>query len=172
MLPSEINISELQNKIWYIIKPENQQPNNNQNPNIQNENESFELKLNDIMKLGRIKYVITDLNLNNTLTSIEDSNSQAIFDLIHDHGNGVLNPEICCIVCLGNDSEEGCPLINICKCSESMSVHYSCIKKWINSKLSHKKNEKETVFSYNMKSFNCSVCKTPYPCKNFFKHFN
>lgn len=165
MQPTEENISELQNKIWYIIKPENQQQINNQNPNIQNENESFELKLNDIMKLGRIKYVITDLCLNNAVTSIEDNNSQAVYNLIHDHGEGIENRDITCIVCLLHDSDEGCPLINICKCSESMSVHYSCVKKWITSKLNIKKNDKETVFSYNMKSFNCSVCKTPYPCK-------
>lgn len=61
MQPTEENINELQNKIWYIIKPENAQPENNQNPSIKIENESFELKLNDIIKLGRVKYVITEL---------------------------------------------------------------------------------------------------------------
>jgi hypothetical protein len=165
MIPTEENINDLQNKIWYIIKPENQQSINNQNPQIQNENESFELKLNDIMKLGRIKYVITDLCIDGNVTSIEDSNSKAVYDLIHNHGEAIDNQDITCIVCLLHTSEEGCPLINLCKCSESMSVHYSCVKKWITSKLSTKKNDKETVFSYNMKSFNCSVCKTPYPRK-------
>lgn len=165
MLPTEENINDLQNKIWYIIKPENAQPENNQNPSIKIENESFELKLNDIMKLGRIKYVITDLCLGGVTTSIEDSNSHAVYKLILDYNVSINDPKICCIYCLQHDSEDGGQLINLCKCSSSMSVHYGCVKTWINMKLSIKRNESETVTSYNMKSFNCSVCRTPYPCK-------
>ena len=33
------------------------------------------------------------------------------------------------------------------------------------TKLSIKENEKKTVKSYNIKSFNCEICKTPYPFK-------
>lgn len=32
-------------------------------------------------------------------------------------------------------------------------------------KISHKENPKKTVSSYNMKSFNCEICKTPYPLR-------
>jgi len=32
-------------------------------------------------------------------------------------------------------------------------------------KLSYKENTKKTVSSYNMKSFNCEICKTPYPLR-------
>lgn len=168
MQPSEYNINELQNKIWYIIKPEvNLNPNQNQNPNIKNENESFSLKLNDVMKLGRIKYVITDLCLNGVLSSIENDDSGAVFKLILDYNESIIDPEITCKYCLSHDCFENTPLIKLCVCSESMSVHYGCVKKWIGVKLSHKKNEKESVFSYNMKSFNCDICKTPYPRKSF-----
>ncbi len=41
----------------------------------------------------------------------------------------------------------------------------------MNTKLSIKENEKKTVTSYNMKSFNCEICKTPYPRKNYFYSF-
>lgn len=166
MSPTENNINELQNKIWYIIKPETTTtPNQNQNPNILNENESFELRLNDIMKLGRIKYVITDLSLDGRLRSIEDTDSDSIYNLILDYNNSIKDPEIVCKYCLLHECGNGSALVKLCVCSESMSVHYDCVKKWITMKLSHKKNEKETVFSYNMKSFNCDVCRTPYPCK-------
>lgn len=173
MPPTEQNINDLQNKIWYIIKPETStNPNQNQNPNIQNENESFELKLNDIMKLGRIKYVITDLCLNEKLKSIEDKNADAIYNLILDYNHSISDPEIVCKYCLNHECGQGSSLVKLCVCSESMSVHLACVKKWISMKLSHKKNEKETVFSYNMKSFNCDVCKNPYPCKfNLFISF-
>ena len=33
------------------------------------------------------------------------------------------------------------------------------------TKLIIKKKKKKTVKSYNIKSFNCEICKTPYPCK-------
>ena len=57
-------------------------------------------------------------------------------------------------------------MINLCKCTGSISaVHFQCLKYWMNTKLTKKQNEKDTVFSYNMKSFNCEICKTPYPCK-------
>jgi hypothetical protein len=166
MLPIEANINDLQNKIWFIIKPEHiQGGNNNQNNNIQNENDSFDLKLNDIVKLGRVKYVITDLCLDGVVTSIEDSKSKSIFKLIHEHQQVIDNPDIQCIVCF-NHYLENDPLINLCTCSQTMSVHYECVKKWINTKLSIKQNNGETVTSYNMKSFNCSICKTPYPRKS------
>ncbi len=35
----------------------------------------------------------------------------------------------------------------------------------MNTKLTIKENDRKTVNSYNMKSFNCEICKTPYPCK-------
>jgi hypothetical protein len=176
MTPTEENINELQNKIWYIIKPEshnNQMNNNQQNPSIANENEGFELKLNDIMKLGRIKYVITDLLINNTLTSIEDSNSIPVYNLILNYTNHITDPEIACKYCLSPDVGDGSdPLIKLCVCNESMSVHYQCVKKWISTKLSFKNNNnKDTVYSYNIKCFNCDICKTPYPCKPFFLIF-
>ena len=72
---------------------------------------------------------------------------------------------VLCKICLVNNEEEGNPLINLCKCSGSMEyIHYSCVKLWMNTKLTIKENEKKTVLSYNMRSFNCEICKTPYPC--------
>jgi hypothetical protein len=43
-----------------------------------------------------------------------------------------------------------------------------CLKSWMQTKLSTKENEKKTVTLYSMKSFNCEICKTPYPCKKNF----
>jgi E3 ubiquitin-protein ligase DOA10 len=59
------------------------------------------------------------------------------------------------------------PFINLCLCKGSMSfIHFECLKRWMGCKLVIKQNEKKTVTSYNMKSFNCEICKTPYPCNN------
>jgi len=57
-------------------------------------------------------------------------------------------------------------MINLCKCTGSISsIHFNCLKRWMNTKLSTKENEKKTVISHSMKSFNCEICMTPYPCK-------
>jgi hypothetical protein len=58
MTPSESNINEIQNKIWFVIKHEDNNITENLNSGM------HELKLNDVIKLGRVKYVITELNLN------------------------------------------------------------------------------------------------------------
>lgn len=60
MQPTEFNINELQNKIWYIIKQEDDAKNLNQNRAIPNENERFEIQLNNIIKLGRIKLLTSN----------------------------------------------------------------------------------------------------------------
>lgn len=164
MLPSEDNINELQNKMWMIIKSEVSNSGNSNVSAMVNESDCFDLKLNDIIKLGRIKYAVTDLSLNGVVSSIEGNDSKSIFKLIHEHQEVIEDTDIQCIVCFNHFSEND-PLINLCSCSKEMSVHYECVKKWINTKLTVKVNEKETVTSYNMKSFNCSICKTPYPCK-------
>jgi len=71
-----------------------------------------------------------------------------------------------CKICLSNTNEPTNPFISLCKCTGSMRfIHYECLKKWMAVKLVTKENEKKTVTSYNMKAFNCEICKTPYPCK-------
>ena len=54
----------------------------------------------------------------------------------------------------------------LCNCNGGLRFsHFECIKKWMETKLITKENEKKTVKSYNIKSFNCEICKTPYPFK-------
>jgi len=174
MNPNEENINSLQNKIWYIIKSEelsnnsaNQQQTQQQ---IVNENGFAELKLNDIVKLGRVKYAITEIKINGVKASIDQANIEhQVFNLIPDYNKQTVSSNmdgVLCKICLTNNEEEGNPLINLCRCSGSMEfIHYSCVKMWMNTKLSNKVNESQTVFSYNMKSFNCEICKTPYPLR-------
>jgi|LauGreDrversion4_2_1035121.scaffolds.fasta_scaffold449598_1 hypothetical protein len=59
-------LTNLQEKIWYVVKPN---PINNNNNNATATNSQFQsnfiyvLKKNDIIKLGRIKFVIRDMNI-------------------------------------------------------------------------------------------------------------
>lgn len=87
------------------------------------------------------------------------------------HDNNT-QPDIVCKICLSNNEEEGNPMVNLCKCTGTISsVHFICLKSWMNTKLTVKENEKKSVISYSMKSFNCEICKTPYPC-NFYLTFS
>lgn len=43
-----------------------------------------------------------------------------------------------CRVCFGRDAGERNPLLNLCRCSGSVkSIHYLCLKRWINTKSKH-----------------------------------
>jgi hypothetical protein len=59
-------LTNLQEKIWYVVKPN---PINNNSNNATATNSQFQsnfiyvLKKNDIIKLGRIKFVIRDMNI-------------------------------------------------------------------------------------------------------------
>ncbi len=80
MIPTEENINELQNKLWYVIKSDD----------VLNENSGFsnnvyDLKINDIIKLGRVKYAITEIKINNNLKTIEKDVEKPVFNLIYDY---------------------------------------------------------------------------------------
>lgn len=82
MLPTEENISDLQNKIWYVVK---QEPVGN-NPPIQYiANDVYALKINDIIKLGRVKYAITEIKIKDRIYSIDKDVEKPVFNLICDY---------------------------------------------------------------------------------------
>ena len=60
--PTEKNINDLSNKIWYVLKND---PNlsNNSNQTITNTNDDYYLCKNDVMKLGRVKYSLNEINI-------------------------------------------------------------------------------------------------------------
>jgi hypothetical protein len=84
MLPTEENINDLQNKIWYVIKQED--TNNATNNTVPlNSNDLYDIKINDIIKLGRVKYVITEMKMNDKLLTIERDVQYPVFNLICDY---------------------------------------------------------------------------------------
>ena len=183
MQPSEENIINLSNKIWYVLKSEDSQSSTNLQT-ITNINEDYNLCKNDIIKLGRVKYALNHIHIpdkgdiidietpNDPLSyNIEsiNRNSLPVFNFIYTVKNEIKNndEENICKICYGNSNENDNPLVHLCSCSGGIRfAHYFCIKKWMETKLIIKENEKKTVKSYNIKSFNCEICKTPYPCKN------
>lgn len=85
MLPTEENINEMQNKIWYVVKQEESGIGNNNLNSNSNSNDLYEIKINDIIKLGRVKYAITEMKINGKLFSIDKDVERPVFNLIHDY---------------------------------------------------------------------------------------
>ena len=81
MATSEQNINDMQNKIWYVVKQED-----GAMANItSSSNDIYDIKINDIIKLGRVKYAITEMKLNNSLLTIDKDVERPVFNLICDY---------------------------------------------------------------------------------------
>ena len=185
--PTEKNITELSNKIWYVL--ENDPNQSNQSCQfIKNTNDDYFLCKNDVIKLGRVKYSLNEINIPSRQNNIDiilpsndsnnfdiyqlNRNTEPVFDFIFhakDSSEYVDIPEDekICKICYSEDNDkENNPLVHLCNCNGGLRFsHFQCIKKWMETKLIKKENEKKTVKSYNIKSFNCEICKTPYPFK-------
>jgi hypothetical protein len=85
MQATEQNINDLQNKIWYVIKQEDLTGQVNNNTTSLSTNDTYDIKINDVIKLGRVKYVITEMKLGNTLQTVEKHVSNPVFNLICDY---------------------------------------------------------------------------------------
>lgn len=179
ILPTEKNINDLNNKIWYVAKREL-----NQNiQNIDNNNADINLHQDDIIKLGRTKYLITEINVSRKVNNkdlqlkeegmneygIDNINNEPVFDrypLVKDASefNYPQNEEALCKVCYsGNYDRENDPLINMCNCKGGIKFcHFLCIKNWLKTKLIVRENLKKTVKNYFVNNFNCELCKVPY----------
>jgi len=179
--PTEENITILQDKLWYVIKSEQANTNQNNNEitqNFTNQNDLYDLKMNDIIKLGRVKLAVIEIKIKDQLLVLDKSNKSSVFEAVYNINSSKeyeKKIDLNCKICLSNENDENNPMINLCKCSGSLLfVHFFCLNKWMASKMTIKENEKKTVQSYNMKSFNCEICKTPYPLRfkyndNFFE---
>ncbi len=156
---SEENINLLMNKIWYVL------PSLSLSTNLEmlntRRNLEYPLRPYDVIKLGRVKYNINHIFLNGEKKFTEQL---PVFDYLYKSFTPEENYE--CRYCLTTSNEEKNPLVSLCKCKGGATfIHYKCVKQWMSMKLSIKENSNNTVTSYNFKTFNCEICKSPYPCK-------
>jgi hypothetical protein len=164
-------LTDLQEKIWHVIKSNNlnNNPSTNNNNNFSS-NYQYCLKKNDIIKLGRIKFIVREINIiGNTIEKTAE-----IFKNYKDCGyynfkdSHIENLESnICRICLQSSSEDSNPMISICKCKGSMNIiHLKCLKSWLDHKLTNREITKKAGISYTVKAFNCEICKEPYPSKH------
>jgi hypothetical protein len=81
MATTEQNINDMQNKIWYVVKQEDGAVGNS----TSSSNDIYDIKINDIIKLGRVKYAITEMKLNHSLLTIDKDVERPVFNLICDY---------------------------------------------------------------------------------------
>ena len=172
MEQNEKNINKINNNFWYVIH---------------NKNKKYFLLKNDIIKLGRIKYFISEDSIYSgdtkyelsipKLESVSKINKQnerignpfnliTEYKTIFDKDNTPKEKGLCKI-CYSEEIEPlNNPMVHLCNCKGYINyAHFNCIKYWMKTKLIIKENEKKTVKTYFIPQFNCEICKVAYPYK-------
>ena len=160
----------LQEQIWYVVK-QNRIP--KQYSNRFYSNYEYELKINDIVKLGRIKFIVKEMNI----FGQEVKSSEQIF-IPYEQNNEIISKEDVCRICYNKEATEQNPMISVCKCKGSMNLHLECLKSWLKMKMIEKEMTQKPGVTYTFKKFNCEICNEPYPfavkvkdkCYNLFDY--
>ena len=174
------SIKNLDSKMWLVINSAKQ-------GKFENNNKTYSLMENDIIKLGRKIYEVIKVNTPISSNpyyeenSINDINRKhgPVFDIAlkkHQYCNTIIknilnddgselgyNPERDCRICFGSESTEENPKLKICNCHDY--VHFNCLKQFLKNSISISENKNGTVTSYYCNKFNCEVCKEPLPLK-------
>ena len=151
-------LTDLQEQIWYVV--ESNSLTANIKPNRFYSNFTYELKKNDIIKLGRIKYLVKEINI----VGKEVQQTEETFLPYEPTTIESQKPEDeVCRICYNPGGDNSNPLISICKCKGSMKLHLNCLRMYLKSKLSIKEIANKPGVSYIVKQFNCEICFEPYP---------
>lgn len=130
MEQSEENINLINNNIWYVV--------NSEDKNGVNENDDYYLSENDIIKFGKVKYIVKEIHFENK--SFNNDNNVKIFNT-----NYICKEHKECEYCKGL-------MVRLCDCKEF--EHFQCIKDWINNRILPGK-ENKLVKSYYFSIFQC-----------------
>lgn len=136
---------------------------------------SYELKRNDIIKLGRIQFRVKDIQTETIPRS--DPRDFALNEDIEEVGSIITTPDdkpdagdsatsVQCRFWWENEWSKDRPLINACLCTGTMKyIHLQCLKMWVKSKVKPISNEKlkDSLESFIWKTFEWEVCKKKYP---------
>ena len=174
------NIAKINNKFWYVVNDNQSLEDNNK---IKNRNKNYYLVKNDIIKLGRLKFVLTEDSFSSGDTKFElsvpnkdstininNSKTESVFNLVRevqclDENNQ--EEKILCRICyLDEVDKENDPMVHLCNCKGGINyAHFNCIKHWMKTKLIIIGNMRKSVRTYYIPRFNCEICKAPYPFK-------
>ena len=130
---------------------------------ISPKNIETEIKVGDIIKLGRVRLKFDKIYLKNINNNISNMNN-TFYDEFKNNDNNSQNSnsKYLCRICYSGDSNISNPLISPCKCTGSMQfIHYKCLKQCIEAKIQKKEDDNFKFFFWN--NFECEICKMEYP---------
>ncbi len=190
---SHKNIYDAQlDKLWLIVKGQQTQS-LKRIPHDQPNAQEVTLRKGDVIKLGRIAFRVRDLHIEGAASDGTDHYEGPYQD---DHidflpakfiprfafqflgtalerpnnlfGCSPGNTEVCRI-CYSDIHLAENPLLSVCNCTGTLRfIHYKCLQAWLATKLTVKKQG--NVTSYYLKSLECEICKSSYPCNLFVLH--
>ena len=132
---------------------------------LKRDDQKYDYILNekDTVKLGRIRFRVQRLKINN-VTMYDETREDlrqipaVAFDKPIDP-----NTEDFCKFCYNSSSTKENPLITPCRCKDTVGlIHFECLKRWLSSKRMAKDNGHNSA-SYYYKTFECEICKFAYP---------
>ena len=136
----EENLNILKNCIWYVINSINI---NSKDIKIISNNEDYYLSEGDILKFGKVKYIVKEIFIKkkNKENKSENKNIK-VFNLIPE-------PKIKkCEYCNEN-------IYRLCKCKDEF-VHENCMRDWIEDRLIvPTTNNKQTITNYYFSIYKC-----------------
>jgi len=140
--------------------------------------ERYELKVNDVIRLGRVAFRINQIKvIEDTTEKVNSPDQKQIIESIKAHmqkdpenGDEMLpepakklsDSNVCCKICLCENDEPDDPMISPCECIGSVRyVHLKCIQNWVKSKLNIQENK--NIVTIYWKNLSCELCKTKFP---------
>jgi len=161
-IQQEESLENIDYDLWLVVK----------SMKLHAHSKGYKLAEGDLIKLGRVKFRIRELNgLTNRAsksekqTKIEDDNvsigeSDKKSEAAVGSRNSVASQT--CRICLSETPEPGDPFFSPCHCTGTMKyIHVKCLQQWLKSKLHIKQSNSST--SVYWKVLECELCKTQYP---------
>ncbi len=141
-------------------------------------NYKYKPKKNDIIRFGRVQFIVRNLKDKSTILSENNNNNDLINNNNNNNNNNIYlpnnNDEIKisnnnkCKLCNKSEDNSQNPLLKICPCSKSYYFHYKCFKKYIKENTedyNYTENDytnEKTLKIITIYNFLCPFCDEPY----------
>ena len=135
--------------------------------------QGYLLNVGDIIKLGRIKLKIREINLqpperkDNIVESGVDLNTfynKKTTEFKDDMVPANIKSKKVCRVCYCDENEVDSPLLNPCNCLGGVKyIHFTCLQQWLKSRCVTRSVANENCMMFTVKQMECEICKCILP---------
>jgi len=151
-------IAKLNYKLWQSLKS---LPKSEKDFKITEENKNlylYELKQNDIIRMGDIKFILREINIIHNNINNNDHNNKCHDEFMQNQYIMKIKPSEgnVCEICKKTDMQEDNPIIKLCECENH--YHFKCMKEKIKERVIKEEDESVGCTRYYIKT-NCLGCK-------------